>query len=66
MAGLVDAGVAVGVPFAAGAPVALTVPEVGVLPGVAVGSVVIGVGTGGNGLASMPAITSVSPASELL
>ena len=41
-------------------------PEVGVLVGVAAGSVVIGVGTGGNGLFRTPAIMSVRPASDWL
>ena len=56
-AGCVVAGVVVllAAPFAAGDPVALTAPDVGVLVGAAAGSVVIGVGTGGNGFARMPA-----------
>jgi hypothetical protein len=41
-------------------------PEVGVLVGVAAGRLVIGVGTGGNGLFRTAAIMSVSPASDWL
>ena len=51
-------------PFPADDPVALTAPDVGVLAGAAAGSVVIGVGKGGNGFARIPAITSVSPTSD--
>ena len=66
-AGLVEAGVVpVAVPFPAGVPVALTVPEVGELVGVAAGSAVIGVGNGGSGLERMLAIISVMPASDWL
>ncbi len=50
--------------FPAGDPVAFTVPEVDVAAGVAVGSVVIGVGAGGNGFARMPATISFRPASD--
>lgn len=68
-AGLPDAGWVAGAApvaalFPALDPEAVTLPEVGVLAGVAVGSAVIGVGTGGNGFARMPAIISLRPASD--
>ena len=42
-------------------PAAFELPEVGVPPGVEAGSVVIGVGSGGNGFARTPAIIWSSP-----
>lgn len=49
-------------------PVLLVLPVAGVVvvAGVVTGSVVIGVGTGGNGFESTLAISSFSPASDLL
>ena len=65
-AGVVVFGVVSGVvPVAALLPVAFTAPVVGELEGVAAGNVVIGVGKAGSGLASMPAIISFRPVSEL-
>ncbi len=61
-AAVVTGVVPVAGPFPTGVP--LTVPEVGVPAGVAVGSVVIGLGTGGKGFAKMPAMMSVRPASD--
>lgn len=49
-------------PFAGAAP---EVP-IGVEAGAGVGSDVNGVGSGGNGFATIPATSSFSPASELL
>lgn len=50
------------------APAAFVFPDVGVVVvvGVEAGTVVNGVGSGGNGFAITPAIISVSPASESL
>ena len=45
-------------------PAAEFAPVAGVALGVAVGKVVIGVGNGGNGLLSTPAISSFRPASD--
>ena len=61
VAGCVVAGVETfAAPFPPGDP-AVTAPEVGVLAGAAGGSVVIGVGTGGNGFDRMLAIISGRP-----
>ena len=51
-----------GLPLGLG-PDAFEPPAAGVPPGVEAGSVVIGVGSGGNGFARMPAIISLSPVS---
>jgi hypothetical protein len=59
--GVVLAGCAGVEPVAGLVPVALELPEVGVLAGVEAGSVVIGVGSGGNGFDRMPAIIWSSP-----
>ena len=45
-------------------PAAEFAPVAGVALGVAAGNVVIGVGNGGNGLLSTPAISSFRPASD--